>query len=549
MKNNNTLSAAGRLASSVDPVRRSLPSRRRQFVHALAGFFVAFGLGLSQAAPADTTLVSLSGAYGNLAADAAAMPDAAVSVPMNKSRVVNLDTPVTRVSVANPDIADILVLNARELYIVGKKLGTTNVVVWGRDKRVRRIVVVQVTHDLSTLKEKLYRYLPGERIAVESAQESIVLSGEVSSVQKMDAALSLAQTFVTLEKAGGDEQKERAAKVLNLMQVGGAQQVLLEVKVAEIARTLVRRLNIDFNVFSAGSSLKLGAVNGGASFPDAVIKDAVLGEVRVPHFFDNGTWGPAIPEIAVNPSQIKDVDGFLQYLGGDFLFEMVVDAAKNNGLAKVLAEPNLTTLSGQQAKFISGGEFPIPVPRDLGSVTVEFKEYGVGLVFVPVVLDSGLISLKVNVTVSELQSENSLQIGFAEGVSSTSFIVPALTKRAANATVEVPSGKTIAIAGLINENLRETIDKFPGLGELPVLGPLFRSQEFIKGQTELVIFVTPRLATPFDPALAKLPTDDFVEPNDVEYYLMGKMEGGSAPPAADLGPDKKGAEGKFGHDL
>lgn len=220
MKNNNTLSAAGRLASSVDPVRRSLPSRRRQFVHALAGFFVAFGLGLSQAAPADTTLVSLSGAYGNLAADAAAMPDAAVSVPMNKSRVVNLDTPVTRVSVANPDIADILVLNARELYIVGKKLGTTNVVVWGRDKRVRRIVVVQVTHDLSTLKEKLYRYLPGERIAVESAQESIVLSGEVSSVQKMDAALSLAQTFVTLEKAGGDEQKERAAKVLNLMQVG-----------------------------------------------------------------------------------------------------------------------------------------------------------------------------------------------------------------------------------------------------------------------------------------------------------------------------------------
>ena len=327
------------------------------------------------------------------------------------------------------------------------------------------------------------------------------------------------------------------------MQVGGAQQVLLEVKVAEIARTLVRRMDIDFNIFSAGSPWKFGAVNGGASFPDALIKDPVLGEVRVPQFFDRGAWGPAIPEIGYAPQSIQDVGFFLQYLSGDFLFEMVIDAAQNNGLAKVLAEPNLTTLSGQQAKFISGGEFPIPIPQDLGTITVEFKEYGVGLIFVPVVLDSGLISLKVNVTVSELQFDNSLQVGFVEGTSSSRFFVPALTKRAANATVEVPSGQTIAIAGLINENLRESVDKFPGLGDLPVLGPLFRSQEFIKGQTELVIFVTPRLARSFDPQLAKLPTDDFVEPSATEFYLMGRLEG-RAESAGSLGPDREGAEGR-----
>lgn len=476
-----------------------------------------------------------------------------VSVPLNQSRVVHLESPVARVSVANPEVADILVLNPKELYVVGKNLGSTNVVIWDRAKRVQQIIGVDVTHDLENLKRKLYQYLPGEKIGVESAQESIVLSGEVSSAQKMDAAMNIARTFVVGKK--NDDEQKKALKVLNLMQVGGAQQVMLEVTVAEIARTLTRRLDIDFNLFRAGDPWRIGAVNGGAAFPDAVLKDAALGldNVRVPVFDTfppggtGGTWGPALPEIGFNENGIADTGTFMQYLSGDFLFEMIVDAAKNQGLAKVLAEPNLTTLSGQQAKFISGGEFPIPVPTGLGAIGIEFKEYGVGVIFVPVVLDSGLISLKVNVTVSELEFDNSVQVGFLEGTSSASFFVPALSKRAANATVEVPSGKTIAIAGLINENLRESLDKFPGLGDLPVLGPLFRSQEFVKGETELVIFVTPRLAKPFDPKLVKLPTDDFVEPSETEFYLMGRIEG--VPRGGVLGPDRDGVEGRFGHEL
>jgi len=269
-------------------------------------------------------------------------------------------------------------------------------------------------------------------------------------------------------------------------------------------------------------------------------------------------WGPAIPEFAPGRSVIQDKGIFLNSLNGNFLFNLVIDAAKDQGLAKILAEPNLTTLSGQQARFLAGGEFPIPVPQDLGRTTIEYKEFGVGVQFVPVVLDSGVISMTLNVTVSDLSNQNSLLIATGTtgpGGDSQSFAVPALTKRSANSTVEVRTGQTIAIAGLINETLRENVDKFPGLGELPVIGTLFRSQSFVKGQTELVIFVTPRLARSYDPTLVKLPTDSFVEPDDMEFYLMGRMT--ARPPeqrsgyttGGDLGPDKTGSEGYFGHDL
>jgi len=255
------------------------------------------------------------------------------------------------------------------------------------------------------------------------------------------------------------------------------------------------------------------------------------------------------------PSLIQNEGLFLSSLSGNFLFNLFIDAAKDQGLAKILAEPNLTTLSGQQARFLAGGEFPIPVAQREDTITIEFKEFGVGVQFVPVVLDSGVISLTLDVTVSELTRDNALELG--SGTGNEVFYIPGLNKRSANSTVEVRSGETIAIAGLINETLRENVDRFPGLGELPILGMLFRSQEFIKGQTELVIFVTPRLARSFDPSLVKLPTDSFVEPSDQEFYLMGRLKarppgeraGTTTTTEAGLGPDKSGSEGHFGHDL
>jgi len=475
-----------------------------------------------------------------------------VTVSLNQSRVINLRTQAARVSVANPEIADILVIDPRQVYVVGKQLGTTNVVLWDANDKVRGTINLEVTPDLDLLKTRLHEVLPGERVQVRSAQGAIVVSGQVSSPDKADAAVQIAQSFA--DAAGGGQDK---AKVLNLIQVGGSQQVMLEVKVAEISRNLTKRLDINFTSFYNGGSVKIGTVGGGASFPDANFKDPVLGDVRLPVFADQGMWGPAIPEFApgqagLSQANIQNKGLFFQSLSGNFLFNLVIDAAKDKGLAKVLAEPNLTTMSGQEAKFLAGGEFPIPVPQDFGTTTIEYKEFGVGLVFVPVVLDSGVISLKVNVVVSDLTNQNSLTLPTT--ATGANFFVPAITKRSANSTVEVQTGQTIAIAGLINETLRETVNKFPGLGEIPVLGMLFRSQEFVKGQTELMIFVTPRLARSFDPQLVKLPTDSFVEPTDLEFYLMGRTEGRKNrdqgySTGGGLGPDKSGSEGPFGHDL
>jgi len=470
-----------------------------------------------------------------------------VTVTLNQSRVIKLRSPAARVSVANPEIADILVLDPRQLYAVGKRLGTTNVVLWDANDRVRGTIGLEVTPDLDLLKTRLYQLMPREQVEVRAAQGTIVVSGEVSSPDKAEAAMQLAQSFAQM---GGPDD---AAQVLNMIQVGGSQQVMLEVTVAEISRSLVKRLDVNFTSFYNGGSVKIGTVGGGAQFPDAIFKDPLLGDVRLPQFADNGMWGPAVPEFAPNRPGIQDRGIFAQSLSGNFLFSMVIDAAKDQGLAKILAEPNLTTLSGQQAKFLAGGEFPIPVPQDFGRTTIEYKEFGVGLLFVPFVLDSGVISLKVNVTVSDLTNENSLSLPTTANAGGANFFVPALTKRSANATVEVTTGETIAIAGLINESLRESVDKFPGLGDLPIVGALFRSQQFVKGQTELVIFVTPKLARSFSPDLVRLPTDSFVEPTDREFYLMGRLEGGSkgrsGKSSGGLGPDKAGTEGAFGHDL
>ena len=325
-----------------------------------------------------------------------------------------------------------------------------------------------------------------------------------------------------------DEQgaDEGGGEVINLMSVGGVQQVMLEVQVAEISRTELKRLDVRFNsILKNSSEWTWGAVNGGATFPDAVF---MPGNVRIPVFPGTAPYGPVIDEFAPNDLTIADKGFFASLLTESVLFNLAFDAAKENGLAKILAEPTLTTQTGQMAEFLSGGEFPIPVPQggSNNAVTIEFKEFGVGVKFVPVVLDNGRINLKLNISVSELVTGNTVGIDI-EGVTS-SFIIPALTKRSAISTVELADGQTIGIAGLINENLREVITKFPALGSIPVIGALFRSQEFVKGETELLILVTPHLARPINEEDIRLPTEGFAEPNDFEWYMLGETEGRSS---------------------
>jgi pilus assembly protein CpaC len=455
-------------------------------------------------------------------------PSEFVSVPLYKSKIIEVKTAVKKLSVGNPDIADILILRSNQVYVVGKNLGTTNVVLWDSSNRIISNIDIEITHDADTLKSKLYELLPNEQIGVHSSQGTIILSGEVSGPAQVDAALALATSFAPTDEEGNVEE----GKVVNLMHVGGIQQVMLEVKVAEINRTVLRKLDIDFLAIDESTNWTIGAVNGGASFLPGV-----------------GLPGAVIDQLASHDSTVDDKGFFAKFLSDQFLFKSVINASKNNGLAKVLAEPTLTTLSGQEATFLSGGEFPIPVPQQNGNTTIEFKEFGIGMNFVPVVLDSSNINLKVAVRVDELTSTSPVVLG----VNNTrqTFVIPSLKSRRASSSLELADGQTIAIAGLISDNLRENVDKFPGLGDVPVLGLLFTSEEFLKDQSELVIFVTPKLAQPIPKDKMKLPTDNFVEPGELGFYLLGQMEGKAKEEdvkSVDTN-EHAGLEGSFGHQL
>jgi pilus assembly protein CpaC len=316
-----------------------------------------------------------------------------------------------------------------------------------------------------------------------------------------------------------------------LLQVGGAQQVMLEVKVAEIARSEVRSLDAQFNSIARGlGNFTVGGVNGGATFPPGLFAP---GNLKYPVFsapspsgfpaaFPSQPWGPAITEFLPTTQSITNQGLFASFLDKSFLFNLALDAAKQQGLARILAEPTLTTLSGQEAKFLSGGEFPIPVPQGLNTVTIDFKQFGVAVKFLPVVLNSGHINLTLNVSVSELASNNTVTI--AVPGTSSSFTIPSLTERSATGVVELSDGQTIGLAGLLSETTSSLITKFPGLGSIPVLGALFRSQSYQKGETELVILITPRLARPLPPGKVRLPTDAYVEPTDVDFFFRGQLE-------------------------
>lgn len=466
-------------------------------------------------------------------------------VPLFKSRIVSVPGGAHRVSVGSPDIADIVVISPTQIYVLGKDIGTTNVLLWDSNNRLIGTIGIEVQHDLEDLKRKLSEILPGEAIEVRSTQRSIVLSGHVDDVEKMNAAVRIAEAYraqiqtavnaeVFKQQTNSPRPDKTVGEVINLISVGGVQQVMLEVKVAEITRTEVRSLDAKFNSFRQGGQWNWGGVNGGATFPPfknekdlmapVFTRGARAGDPPLPA--PNG-WGPPVDTFMPNPLSIVDQGLFASFFNQSFLFKLALDAAKNTGMAKILAEPTLTTLSGQEAKFLSGGQFPIPVAANYGNVTVEYKDFGVGLTFIPVVLSSGHINLKLNVSVSDLIDTNVLGIAVANA--SSTFVVPSLTARSASGTVELADGQTIGLAGLLSENLRQSVNKFPGLGSVPVLGALFRSQNYQKGNTELVILVTPHLAKPLPNDKIKLPTDSLVEPSDADFYLWGRMQGNAKP--------------------
>jgi pilus assembly protein CpaC len=414
-------------------------------------------------------------------------------IELAKGKSLVLDTPISlkRVSLADPEIADALVISPRQIYLTGKAVGTTNLTLWEEDGRIFAVYNLVVSPDLSRLKEKLHEILPGENIRVTATHDAITLFGSISSTARLAHALEVAQAFTP-------------NKVVNLLQIAGVHQVMLEVRVAEMSRAVTKRLGFNFAVTTGGGSFGISQLNRLTTFDNFVTE-----------------IGAAI-------------NALFRIQTGGVTLTSFIDALMEHGLVKILAKPTLVTLSGQEASFLAGGEFPIPVPQREDTITIEFKTFGVGLSFTPTVLSDQQISLRVVPEVSELD--------FANAVSFSGFVVPALTTRRVSTVVELADGQSFAIAGLLDESVRESISKFPLLGDIPILGALFRSVSFQKSETELVIIVTPHLVKPLDVAQQPLPTDAFIEPNDVEFLLLGKLEGSGR-----VGEPSGKLDGKFGY--
>jgi pilus assembly protein CpaC len=441
-------------------------------------------------------------------------PDLRLSV--GKSSLLRLQEPIDRVSVGNPAIADVTAISSRELYLLGKDMGSTNVIVWSKGGQAT-VIDVTVASEPKLLESEIATLLPGgNEVKVHSTADSIVLTGTVDDAETAAQAVEIARAWVrkltrgiVMPVSGGDgkggtnitvgetrnvAQTAQVAgpSVINMLRVRAPMQVMLEVKVAEISKTLLSRLGVTVNDTLTSGRTTFNLLSR-SNFLAQLLGSATL----------------------ARPS-------------GNLLS---VDAQTNDGLIKILAEPNIMAISGQEASFRAGGKIFIPVSRrnDVtggATITLEEKEFGVGVQFKPTVLAGGRINLRVAPEVSELQQAGS-PFSSDNGVVS---VLPSFTLRRAETTVQLFDGQSFMIAGLIQNKATSTLNRFPGLGDIPVLGALFRSTEFQDNKTELMFVITPRLVKPLPPDAA-LPTDGYVAPSLPDFHLGGQMEGAAKPEA------------------
>lgn len=450
-------------------------------------------------------VVFLSWAAGPLPAKAQDMGK--LNVVMGKSVIVKSAEQVKRVSIADPAIANFVLTSPNEIYVTGKAPGFTNMTLW-KDKGQYSIYDIEVGYDVSRLKRQIQEILPEEKgLRVTAIHDSITLSGQASSTSNLSQVMAVARAYAP------------EGKVHNLVEVRGVHQVMLEVRVAEMQRSLGRRLGVNFNYVTESGKFGINRL-------------ADLTTLVKPDNANIGTPAPGPFSMFVAPA----VNALFRFTSSGTTWTGFIDALKADGLVKILAEPTLIALSGQSASFLAGGEFPVPVPQGLGTVAIEYKQFGVSLNFTPTVLSDNKINIKVRPEVSELDFNNAVAISGA--------IVPGLNTRSAETVVELADGQSFAIAGLLRDTSRDAMNKYPLLGEIPILGVLFRSREFQRNETELVIIATPRLVKPLDMAKQPLPTDFYVEPSDTDFYVLGLMEGTGG---GQSGKIKGELDGEFGH--
>ena len=455
---------------------------------------LAMGLGITLA-PLSLSLgaaesQAVSGKVNVAAASTTLEFSTLINATLGKSALLKLPDPVTRVSVGDKEIADIILINPKEVYLLGKKVGATNIMLWGKNGQ-STVVDVSVSMDANGLAAKLEQMFPNEKnIKISNAADSLVVSGTVFDAVKVDKVMMIAEAY------GGK-------KVVNMLNVSAPQQVMLEVKMAEVSKTILDKLGAQFSASRA---------NGGVAY---AIAAGFLSLAASPAAIAAGTSGGLVT-ITHDNKVIK------------------IDAENKDELVKTLAEPNIMAISGQEGSFLAGGKIFIPVPQSNAAgntITLEERDFGVGLRFTPTVLEGDLINLRVAPEVSELSTT-----GTTVSASGSSSVLPSFTIRRASTTVQLRDGQSFAIAGLIKSDNGTSIRRFPILGEIPILGALFRSSEFKKDKTELLFVITPRLVKPLPPNYA-LPTDNYVPPSKKEFFIDGKLEG--KPAASEAGNAKQ----------
>jgi pilus assembly protein CpaC len=407
----------------------------------------------------------------------------ALKVPINKAVVVESDTPFAELSIANPQIADISTLSESSIYVLGRAPGRTTLTLLNEEGRLITNVEVQVTADVGELKERLREVLPGEQIEVRPANDGIVLSGVVSSAQAIDSALDLANRYAP-------------ERVSNLMEVGGTQQVMMKVRFAEMSRSVSKALSASVAANFLNDDTDIGTVTGTGSY--------LLGD-NLANLFDGD------PETGVTLGGGNQGAFQVGVGAGDVEFAVLIEALETNGFLRTLAEPNLTALSGQAAEFLAGGEYPVPVQTDDG-ISVEFKPFGILLNMTPRVVGEN-INLRLTSEVSGLDPSVSLDTGV--------FQVNGFRTRRATTTVEMRDGESFAIAGLLEDDFEDLASQVPWLGDVPVLGALFRSTDYRREQSELVIIISAHLVSPTRGETLALPTDRVRPPSEADLFLRG----------------------------
>lgn len=417
--------------------------------------------------------------------------DRRLRIGLNKTVVVRLPVAARDVLVGNPETVDAVARTPYTVYLFAKKIGETNVFFFDEQGRQVLSLDIDVGRDSTALKNILNRIMPGNKIRVDSVGETVVLSGKVRSASDAARASMIASKYV------GDKDK-----VVNTISIADKQQVLLRVRVIEIQRQVLKQLGVDAAGLVKIGNASIGLVSGN---PFSIAGQALNG-------FGNG-------------------NGVFGKIGGSS-FDGALKLMERDGLVRTLAAPTLTSISGESAKFLAGGEFPVPVNGGDDGITVSFKPFGVGLGFTPVVLNENRINLKISTEVSEISTENQATVGAggvvdSDGTTTTisqnAFVIPSLRVRRAETTVEIGSGGSLVLAGLISERLRQDINGIPGMKDVPILGTLFRSRDYQRNETELVVMVTPIIVKPVSEKQIATPLDRFIDPSDADTILFGRL--------------------------